>query len=84
MRAEETDMKCAFCKGDLENRLVRYVQEYKGRVVIIDNVPAEVCAQCGEKFFAPDVAEKVPQIVWGKVSPARPIQAESYDFAQVA
>lgn len=77
-------MRCAFCKGELREELVRYVQEFEGRIVVIENVPADVCTQCGEKLFRPDVAEKVQQIVWGKVKPNKPIEAESYDFAAVA
>jgi YgiT-type zinc finger domain-containing protein len=77
-------MRCNFCKGETEERLIRYVQDFQGRVVIIENVPAEVCTQCGEQFIRPDVAEKLQKIVWGEVPHPKPVQVDSYDFAEVA
>ena len=77
-------MKCAFCKGNTEERLITYVQEYKGRVVIIENVPAEVCTQCGEKFIGPEVAEKIQRLVWEQPAPKRRADVPVYDLAEVA
>ncbi len=77
-------MNCPLCKGKTEERLIRYVQEYQGKVVIIENVPADVCTQCGEPLIRPDVAEKIQQIVWGKVPGHKTVEVDSYDFAEVA
>jgi len=77
-------MKCAFCKGNTEERLITYVQEHKGRVVIIENVPAEVCTQCGEKFIGPEVAEKIQRLVWEQPAPKRRANVPVYDLAEVA
>ena len=77
-------MRCAFCKGELESKLIRYLQEYQGRVIIIENVPAEVCTQCGEPLLHPDVVEKLQKIVWGEAAEAKPVSVDSYDFAEVA
>ena len=77
-------MRCAFCKGDTEERVIRYVQEFDGRVVIIENVPAEVCTQCGEQLIRPEIAEKVQKIVWGEVPQPKTVEVASYDFAEVA
>jgi YgiT-type zinc finger domain-containing protein len=76
--------RCSACKGALEQRLIRYIQEYQGRVVIIDNVPAEVCTQCGEQFISPEVAKKIQSLVWGQAGEPKPVEADSYDFAEVA
>ena len=81
---QKEHMNCPFCKGELEARLIRYVQDYKGKIVVIDNVPADVCTQCSEPLIRPDIAERVQQIVWGKLPNHKVVQAESYDFADVA
>ena len=76
---------CTFCGGRLEEQCITYTTAYQGRIVVVENVPALVCTQCGETAFRPDVVERLQQFVWGKVpSSSRPIAAESYDFAQVA
>ena len=77
-------MRCAFCKGDTEERVIRYVQEFDGRVVIIENVPAQVCTQCGEQLIQPEIAEKVQKIVWGEVPQPKTVEVDSYNFAEVA
>ncbi len=76
--------QCAFCQGDLEEKSITYPTQYGGRVVIVENVPALVCKQCGETLMRPDVAEKLQKIVWGEVPHAKTVKVDSYDFAEVA
>ena len=78
------DQTCAFCKGDLEEKTITYPTQYQGRLVVIENVPAEVCRQCGEILLRPEVVEKLQQIIWGKVPRQKTVEVDSYDFAQVA
>ena len=77
-------MRCVFCKGDLESKLIRYVQEYKGRVIIIENVPAEVCTQCHEPLLHPDVVERIQRVVWEQPTPKRQASVPVYDLSEVA
>lgn len=45
---------CYLCKGKLEARLITVPRQRNGKLVIIEDVPAEVCTQCGEKYFGPE------------------------------
>lgn len=81
---KESNVRCPVCKGTLEERLIRYVQEYKGRVVIIENVPAEVCRQCGEKLLRPEIAKQIQELVWENPEPTRKTEVPVYDLAEVA
>ena len=76
-------MTCAFCKGELEERLIRYVSDFEGCVIIIENVPAGVCTQCGEKVFRPEVVEKIQRVVWEQPPPRRSVEVPVYDLAEV-
>ena len=76
--------QCAFCQGDLDEKTITYPTEFDGRVVIVDNVPALVCSQCGEIALRPDVAEKLQQIVWGKTLRPKTVAVDAYNFADVA
>ncbi|MDP3767745.1 MAG: type II toxin-antitoxin system MqsA family antitoxin [Dehalococcoidia bacterium] len=78
------DGQCPICRGDLERKTIRYTSEYEGKVVVVENVPALVCTQCGEALLEPDVAEKLQEIVWGKSGQAHRLEVDAYDFAQVA
>ena len=81
---QKETMTCAVCGGRTEDRLIKYMQDYKGREVIIENVPAEVCTQCGERFIRGDVAEKIQQIVWNRPATPRSKKVPVYEFADVA
>ncbi len=75
---------CPLCKGDVEERSVIYTTEYKGRVVVVEHVPALVCVQCGENLFGPEVVEKLQKIVWGELPQTGEIKVPFYDFETVA
>lgn len=76
--------RCPFCQGDLDRKTITYPTEREGRVVVIDNVPAFVCRQCGEIALEPEVVERLQQIAWGEVAGKQTLEVDSYDFAQVA
>ena len=44
-------MKCEFCEGETTHRKVRKQHWLKGKLYIVENVDAEVCAKCGERYF---------------------------------
>ena len=75
--------RCPLCGGQLEERAVTHPQEYKGRIVILENVPVEVCVQCGEVLLRPDVLERMEKVVWSEVTPRRTRQVPVYDLAEV-
>ena len=56
-------MICFYCKGDTEKGFRTHVVTLDKCVIIIKNVPALVCKQCGEVYFADDVVEKLEDIV---------------------
>jgi len=65
----------------IQEATVTYTAEVDGRVVIIEHVPARVCVQTGEQFFAPETVERIHAIVRGETRPARTILTPVYDFA---
>ncbi len=44
-------MKCMMCRGEMEPRAVAYAVDRKGYHLYIEDIPAYVCSQCGERFF---------------------------------
>lgn len=75
--------RCPLCGGSLEYKRVTHPQEYEGRVIILENVPAEVCRQCGEVLLRPDILERVQKLVWSAAIPRRTAQVPVYDFANI-
>ena len=74
--------ECPICGGKLKDKTVTHPQEYKGKLVILENVPAEVCQQCGEVLFRPEVVEKMQRLVWSESKPRRTTCLPVYDLAE--
>ena len=56
-------MTCFYCKGDTEQRLKTHAATLDSSVIIIKNVPALVCKQCGEVYFSDAVMQKLEAII---------------------
>jgi len=55
--------RCFFCGGKLENRITTLPFVVGDSVIVIRQIPAEVCTQCGEAIVSSRVARRVDQIV---------------------
>jgi len=58
-------MKCEFCNCETNQKTVRKQHWYKGRLYIVENVLAEVCAECGERYFHATTLDKIDKMVAG-------------------
>ena len=55
--------KCYFCKGKVRKQLTVVDYRWGDKLMIIKDVPAQVCAQCGEKYFDAEVSRQMEHIV---------------------
>lgn len=56
-------MNCVMCKGKVEDTYISHVVDFNGYIIIIKNVPAKVCSQCGESFLDHATAVKIEKII---------------------
>lgn len=56
-------MKCALCEANLAAGTVNHIMDFKERIIIVKNVPASVCEQCGEYYVDTDTALALESIV---------------------
>ena len=56
-------MKCLYCQGTMERRTAPFHIDRKGYHLILDTIPAWVCAQCGEVYFEEAVVEAIQQVI---------------------
>ena len=52
-------MNYFMCKGNLEEKKVNYIVDLENTIIIIKDVPANVCTKCGERYFDDDVMENL-------------------------
>ena len=74
-------MRCTIqgCPGEYEQRLVVHTVRHECQVVVIDNVPAQVCSVCGDVLLQPETVRRIEQILRTRAQPARTVPL--YDYA---
>jgi len=77
-------MKCIFCGGKLEKKIVTFYYEEDGKYLLVENVPAEVCTKCGEKIYSPKVTDELLEFARDKFKPVKRIKIPVFDFAKKA
>ena len=55
-------MDCFRCKGSVIHKLKTHAVTLDKCVIIIKNVPAFICKQCGEAYFSDDVMQNLEKI----------------------
>lgn len=56
-------MKCLYCKGNLEEKLTNYIADLGDSIIVVRNVPTQVCEQCGEKSYSYHVSVRLQEII---------------------
>lgn len=69
-------MKCEFCTADTIARQVRKQHWFKSRLYIIENVTAEVCPECGERYFHATTLDKIDRMIARKHSVKKLLSVE--------
>ena len=62
-KGEKIVMECFMCKGVLENKNTTFMVELNNCIIIIKNVPSQVCKQCGEVSYSNEVAKQLEKLV---------------------
>jgi len=70
---------CGSAKSHVE--LVSEIFQIDGKPVLMENIPAQVCARCGEEIFSRETTENVRPIVHGKKKPIKSVQMDVFAYA---
>ena len=71
-------------KETYSEQYVTYTLEVDGKFYIVEHVPARVCLETGEQYFAPETVEKMQTIIWGQSKPVKVIETPVYEFGLAA
>ena len=75
---------CDFCDGNLAPRQVRVVRSRGRKLMVIDNVPALVCGQCGMRHYDSPVVRSMEALLKRSRSHRRTIKVPVTTFEVVA
>jgi YgiT-type zinc finger domain-containing protein len=56
-------MLCEFCNIPTVSKKVKRLHWYKKQLYIVENVPAEVCPECGERYFHAQVLDEIDRML---------------------
>ena len=54
---------CYFCQGIVERRRIDHMARCGGSFVLVRELPAEVCTQCGETFLDASASRRVDRAI---------------------
>ncbi|MBI3972421.1 MAG: type II toxin-antitoxin system MqsA family antitoxin [Chloroflexi bacterium] len=77
-------MKCTVedCSGTYEEQLITHTVRYRGQIVVIDHVPAQVCDVCGDILLAPETVRRIEALLRTMPHPVSTVPL--YEYAQSA
>jgi YgiT-type zinc finger domain-containing protein len=58
-------MKCEFCNSETTSKQVRKQHWFQGKLYIVENVEAEVCVECGERYFHATTLDRIDKVLSG-------------------
>lgn len=72
-------MKCAICgHGETSAGKTTFTLERGKSVVVVRNVPAEVCQDCGEAYLDEEQTDRVIQLAEKAIASGRPVEVLDY------
>ena len=74
---------CSSC-GARESRtaMVEEVFRIDGAYVLVDHIPAQVCARCGDETFSRETTERIRLMVHSQATPTRSIPLRVFEYAR--
>ena len=60
---------------------VTYTLEHEGKFYLIEHVPARVCRETGEQYFAPETVEHIQALIKDNKTPEKVIETPVYEYA---
>ncbi len=71
---------CEYCDGAIVGKKVNIYRKVKGRYVLVENVPAGVCTECGTRYYAANVLKTVEETIRGRRKAKREVLVPVYSM----
>ena len=75
-------VQCHVCGAtEAHHELVNEVFLIDGKYVLVEGIPASICARCGEATFSRETTERIRRMVHGEAQPVRAVAMEVFAYA---
>jgi YgiT-type zinc finger domain-containing protein len=75
---------CPTCGGMLEDKTIQVDFRYKGKLIVIEDVPSQVCAKCGEKLLSAATSKNIDNLLASGEKPVRKITVPVLPYRRTA
>lgn len=76
-------MNCEFCGGETSRQYVRKLHWHQRKLYILEGVAAEVCRECGERYYHATTLDAIDQMLSGQPVVREYIQAAVIDMPRL-
>lgn len=76
-------MICEFCGGETIKKKVKRQHWLHGRLYIVEDVEAEVCSECGERYFHAKTLDELDHLLESTHEVKRRIEVEVVSVANL-
>ena len=63
LQVEEAIMNCIHCQGEMKRDSSPFHIDRKGYHILLNDIPAWVCTQCGEPYFEEKEVEAIQELI---------------------
>ena len=71
--------RCHVCSNTTaRSAFVSEVFTVEGRRMLVEQIPAQVCARCGEATFSRETTERIRQLVHGSARPVKTVPLDVF------
>ena len=74
---------CPMCGGTLEEKTIQLDFRYKGHLVVIEGVPAQVCRNCREELISAETSKDIDALLESDIRPVRQISVPVLPFSSL-
>lgn len=73
--------RCEYCNGAIVEKRVTLLRKVGKQYVLIENVPAGVCIECGTHYYAANVLKMVEEVLRGRQNADQEISVPVYSLS---
>ena len=77
-------MKCEFCGGETAPKRVKRQHWLHGKLYIVENMEAQVCTECGERYYHAKTLDAVDAFLSKQHAVEERLSVEVVRFNQIA
>ena len=80
MKDRKQKESCDFCGSEVIEKRMTVDFHYKGKLIIIKNVPVKVCVECKEKYYDARVWEELERIARSRTNVKKEIKVPVKEY----